>query len=160
MTDLQRIQTTLASSPARRSAPGFDVWDLDTGPWWNLFTDWKSLERTKRAVLAAIWDTPELLFFVPSTTEMATDLKPFLLASDSGAWLVNRGRSPEDFYGVDLNEGSWAIYASAHPCRVPLPNTFKTSPPALMRFMREQGVTVLIDAFYDDWEWRVAVAGP
>jgi hypothetical protein len=52
------------------------------------------------------------------------------------------------------------MYASAHPCPVPIPNTFKTSHPVLMRFMREQGITMLIDAFYDDWEWRVAVAEP
>jgi hypothetical protein len=30
----------------------------------------------------------------------------------------------------------------------------------LIDFMRDQGMTLLIDAFYDDWEWRVAIAEP
>jgi hypothetical protein len=156
----QGIRTALASSPARRARQGFDVWDLDTGPWWKLFTDWQSLDRVKRAILAVVWEMPKPLFFVPPYMEMATALEPFLLPHDSGAWLVNRQRSPEDFYGVELDEGNWVVYSAAQPSNVRMPNTFKTTPSVLINFMREQGITVLIDAFYDDREWRVALAEP
>jgi hypothetical protein len=154
------IRETLESSPARRVEPGLDVWDLDTGPWWKLFTDWKGLERAKQAILAAVWDTPDSLFFMPPMPEMAAGLKPFLIAADSGAWLINRQRSSQEFYGVDLNEGNWMLYAAAQRCTVRLPNTFKANPAVLLQFMRDQGITVLVDAFYDDWEWRVALVDP
>jgi hypothetical protein len=154
---LGKIRSLLESSPARQVEPGFDVWELDPGPWWKLFTGWKAIDRVKEGLLAAAWEMPEPLFFVPPTMEMASELKPFLVPRDAGVWLVNRERSPKDFYGAELNQGNWIVYAADNPARTSMPNTFKTRPQVLVQFMSQQGMKLMIDAFYDDREWRVAL---
>jgi len=152
------IRALLAGSPAWRISQNADVWDLNTGPWWKLFTDHEGLDRAKRGLLAAAWGLPGPLYFVPPFEPLAPELGPFLQRTDSGAWMVNRQRSPEEFYGVELNEGNWVLYSAEQPVRGKIPNTFKTKPEALTAFMRQHGITFLIDAFYDDTEWRVALA--
>jgi hypothetical protein len=54
------------------------------------------------------------LFFVPPEP-VAPELEPFLTHHDSGAWVVNRARSAAEFYGVELEEGNWGLYAAARP---------------------------------------------
>ncbi len=123
----------------------------------KLFTDFQGLDRAKAKILTAAWSWPAPLYFVPPFEPLAPELDPFLERTDSGAWMVNRQRSPEDFYGVELDEGNWVLYSAEQPVHVTMPNTFKTKPLALIAFMREHGITLLIDAFYDDMEWRVAL---
>jgi hypothetical protein len=156
---IRTIRELLVSSSAHQVEQGIAVWDLGTGPWWKLFTDFQGLERLKEGLLAAAWALPTPLFFVPPTQELATELEPFLLRHDSGAWQVNRRRSPEDFYSVELDEGNWVIYSAVEPVLAQMPNTFKTAPRQLIAFLHEHGVALLIDAFYDDTEWRVALSG-
>jgi hypothetical protein len=158
MDPLANIRAILSSSPARQPDRGVEVWDLNTGPWWKLFTDWNGLERAKHHLLAAVWALPGPLYFLPPEP-IAPELEPFPMQDVSGSWRLNRGRAAEEFYGVELNEGNWSLYAAERPAETALPNTFKTSPRTLTKVMQGHGITVLIDSFYDDTEWRIAIAG-
>jgi hypothetical protein len=74
-------------------------------------------------------------------------------------WRVRRDRSADDFYRTELDEGNWILYAAPEPASRPFPNAFKAAPEAVLEFMATERITLLIDSFYDDTEWRVAVAG-
>jgi hypothetical protein len=157
MNNLANIREVLANSPARQVKPGIEVWDLNTGPWWKLFMDYQELERTKRQLLSAAWALPGSLFFHPPTP-VEPELMPFLVRDDESNWLLNRRRSPDEFYENEF-EGNWVLYAAEHPISATLPNTFKTEPSSLISFLREHEVTFLIDSFCDDAEWRIALIG-
>jgi len=158
MASLDVIRAALAGSPARRVKAGVDVWDLSVGPWWKLFTDYEGLERAKRRILEAAWGLSCPLFLVPPEP-VAADLEPFLVRDESGAWRVRRDRPADDFYRTELEDGNWILYAAPQPASRPLPSVFKTAPEAVLDFMATDRITLLIDSFYDDTEWRVAVAG-
>jgi hypothetical protein len=158
MSSLDGIRGILCDGPARRVRDGLDVWDLGVGPWWKLFTDFRRLDSTKKRILEAAWALPSPLYLVPPEPVPAR-LAPFLVREAPGAWRVKRDGSAAELHGTELDEGNWVLYAAPRPARQPIPNTFKTDPAALLAFMRAGEMELLIDSFYDDREWRVAVAG-
>lgn len=159
MDQLTKIRNLLTSQPARQVKPGIEVWDLDTSPWWKPFIDHRNLERIKSALLAAAWELSGPLFLLPHWPP-SPELVSFLTQHQPGLWMVNREFKANDFYGQELKEGNWMLYSAPHPIATAFPNTFKTTPQELIAFLHEHRITLLIDSFYDDMEWRVALGDP
>ncbi len=157
---LLEIRTILAASPARRMAPVSDVWLLDTGPWWRLFTAPAALDSAKQRILSAAWRIPSPLFLVlPEPLQDA--LVPFV-TRDGPAWRLNRLRSAREFYETEPASGlgNWQLYAADEALRMATPNTFRVKPEVTLQFMRDNGISLLIDSFHDDTEWCVALSDP
>ena len=134
-----------------------DVWLLDTGPWWRLFTAHKALESAKKRVLDAAWRLSSPLFFMPPEP-LDDDLEPFV-TRDGPAWRLNRTRSAQEFYETEpaAGLGNWLLYAADSALQLPSPDSFRAKPEAILQLMRAHGVTLLIDAFHDDTDWCVAI---
>lgn len=154
------IRAVLNASPARRRAPGVDVWLLDQGPWWRWFRAHAGLERTKLSLLQAAWRLPLPLFLLPEEP-VDPALTPFL-ARDAPAWRIDRTRSAESFYRTEPASGlgNWQLYAAAKPVGVPCPDGFRAHPAAILRFMQEHAVILFIDVFHDDTDWCIAFVEP
>lgn len=157
---LPEIRTILGASPARRAAPASDVWFLDTGPWWRLFTAHAAFESTKQQILDAAWRVPSPLFLV-TAEPLEDDLAPFL-TRDGPAWRLNRLRSAREFYETEpaSGVGNWQLYAADQALRMATPDTFRVKPEVTLQFMRDNGICLLINSFHDDTEWCVALSDP
>lgn len=156
---LAAIQSILDAGPARRVEPGSDVWLLDTGPWWRLFTAFDEREAAKLKILEAAWQLPSPLFLLPPEP-LEKELEPFVLR-DAPAWRLDRTRTAAAFYRTEPASGlgNWQLYAASRPVAIPHPDLFRTKPRLILTFMREQEITLLIDVFHDDADWCVAVLG-
>ena len=154
---LADIRTILDAGPAHRVEPGKDVWLLDTGPWWRLFTAYDALEAAKLQILEAAWRLPSPLFLLPPEP-IDEEFAPFV-TRDAPAWRLDRTRTADSFYEAEPTStlGNWQLYAAARPVPIPNPNTFRTKPHAILDFMRLHGVSLLIDVFHDDTDWCVAI---
>lgn len=139
---LSEIRTILEVSPAHRVEPDSDVWLLDTGPWWRLFTGHEALESAKKRILDAAWRIPSPLFLLPPEP-LEDDLAPFV-TREGPAWRLNRARSAQDFYETEPASGlgNWQLYAADRALQLPNPDTFRTKPEAILQFMRAHCVTL------------------
>jgi hypothetical protein len=155
---LNDIREILNQSSARRPAPGFDVWLLEThpGPWWKLRSS-PNIEPIKLAILNAAWQLPRELYLNPEVP-LDSELRPFLL-DDGPPWRVDKTKSAERFYATEPASGlgNWQLYAGAKYVTDGIPNTFKTDPAALIHFMTEHDIVLVIDVFHDDTDWCVAL---
>lgn len=156
-TNLAEICAILEASPARRREPSLDVWRLNTGPWWRLFTAYQALEETKARLLTAAWRLPLPLFLVPEEP-LAEEWAPFL-TPDPPVWRIDRTRTPDSFHRTEPAStlGNWQLYAAPHPVGVPGPDCFRARPDEVLRFMRANAISLLIDVFHDDTDWCIAV---
>ena len=157
MMSLADIRKILEAGPARRVEPDKDVWLLDAGPWWRLFTAHDALETAKLHILAAAWQLPSPLFLLPEEP-LDEELAAFLVR-DGPAWRLDRTRTPASFYQTEPASGlgNWRLYAADKPVTLPTPDTFRTKPDAVLQFMRRHKVSLLIDVFHDDTDWCVAL---
>ena len=154
---LSEIRAILEAGPARRVQTGLDVWLLDIGPWWRLFTADDALERAKERLLEAAWKLPSPLFLLPPEP-LEKEIAPFV-TRDAPAWRLNRARTAQEFYRTEPASvlGNWQLYAADHALPIPNPDTFRTRPESILQFMRSNGITLLIDVFHDNTDWCVAV---
>jgi hypothetical protein len=156
MMSLAEIRQILETSSAQRSG-ATDVWFLDFGPWWQFFTDTRSVESTKKRLLEAAWRLPMPLFFAPERP-LADEFVPFV-QSQGNAWRIDKNRTAEEFYGTEpvSGMGNWQMYAAAQPLTRRTPNTFRSTSEAVLSFMAEEKVLFLIDVFHDDTDWCIAL---
>jgi hypothetical protein len=137
------IRQILETSSARRAGAD-EVWFLDSAP-------------TKQRIIEAAWRLPVALYLVPERP-VADELVPFL-QSEGNAWRIDKTRTAEAFYATEPASGlgNWQLYAAAQPVTRPVPNTFRSTPEAVLSFMAEEQVLLLIDVFHDDTDWCVAL---
>ena len=157
---LTEVRRALETGLARRESQGKDVWLLDTGPWWRLFRDFRRLEATKVAVLAAAWRLPWPLFLLPEEP-LEPELAAFL-SPDGAAWRVDKTKSAEAFYQTEpaSSLGNWQLYAAEQALTVATLDTFRVTPEEVLSFMAAHNVMLLIDVFHDDTDWCVALLEP
>lgn len=157
---LTEVRQVLDSGLARRRSPGKEVWPLDSGPWWRLFKDFRRLQATKLDLLAAVWRLPLPLFLAPEEP-FEPELGPFL-SRDGAAWRVDKTKTAEAFHQIEPASGlgNWQLYAAETALTVALPDTFRVAPEAVLSFMAEHHLTLLIDVFHDDTDWCVALLEP
>ena len=156
---LAELRAILQSGTSRRARSNLDVWLLDTGPWWRLFRDSAGLERTKAALLAAIWRLPEPVFMNPSIP-LDHEVAPFVEPM-AGGWRLNRSRSAEEFHRTEPVSvfGNWQLYVSPQPVAAHI-DALRAPAEEVLEFMERNGIRLLVDAFHDDSEWLVAIREP
>jgi hypothetical protein len=156
---LTELRAILHAGTSRRARAGLDVWLLDTGPWWRLFRDFAGLERTKSALLAAVWRLPEPVFMNPSIP-LDNALVPFVEQMADG-WRLNRSRSAEEFRRTEPVSvfGNWQLYVSPQPVAAHI-DALRTPAEEVLGFMERNKIRLFVDAFHDDTEWLVAIREP
>jgi len=73
-----------------------------------------------------------------------------------GVWRVPRGAAGKDLLSW-LYMGNWQLYVSEEVIP-PLPDLCRASRNEIESFVRESGVSLVIDSFHDDTSWSVGLA--
>lgn len=117
------------------------------------------MEKTKAALLAAIWRLPEPVFMNPSIP-LDNELAPFV-EQLAGGWRLNRSRSAEEFYRTEPVSvfGNWQLYVSPQPVVAHI-DALRAPVEEVLAFMERNEIRLLVDGFHDDSEWLVAVREP
>lgn len=154
---LAAIRAALESGPSRRAKGDLDVWLLDTGPWWRFFNDFAGLNNTKVAILEAIWSLPHPVF-VHFAEPFDSELQPFL-KQERGAWVLDKSRTAESFFRTEPVSviGNWQMYVAPAPVSTSFIDALRAEPEAVLAFMARFRIPLLVDCFYDDSVWLVAI---
>jgi hypothetical protein len=152
---LEEVRQVLATGLARPTGQAQDIWDIDTGPWWRFFNDFDGLERTKIALLEVVWRLPCRLFIQSADVH---ELQPFVRQSDE-AWEIDMAKPATGFYQATpvSNYGNWQLYAAPRPFTGRSIDLFRAKPTATREFLASHDIVLILDAFYDDVAWRIAL---
>jgi hypothetical protein len=75
-------------------------------------------------------------------------------------WLVPPDFNPADAAAVRwLSLGGWTFYRAPGPVLGKWPDVFRCGAPELLAWMSARSVQVVLESFYDDTDWVVAVSG-
>ena len=155
------ILPLLAQAGAKQPDPQYDVWDLEAGGCLWPLNAWKGSglsEGVKRDVLTVLVRGRLPVFFCqagepdPERAATWTEVGP-------GIW-----RLPEDvdptalLTAPTLDYGNWQIVAAEQPPPTPLPDIIRAPASEVASFLRRFEIAVLVDSFYDDAMWRIALA--
>ncbi len=78
--------------------------------------------------------------------------------ADVGTWVLPPEATLEALFRGPLNVGAWRIYVAEEPAPAEdAPDLFRGPTIAALDFLERYGARVVLDAWHDNSEWRVAV---
>ena len=76
----------------------------------------------------------------------------------ANTWTIPQEQSSSDLLDGFLNPGGWTIYLASFPLTgVPIPDFFHINASDAADFIRSHSIPALIQAFFDNSEWRIAL---
>jgi hypothetical protein len=157
--NIAEILSRAQSSDIRRCDPAYFVWHLRYPA--MLARDRRNrchlVDQCRRAILDAFLQSDEPIFIThhepPEEYAMGGDWAE--VAERTWRWPPDL--DPSQCQGW-LQLGGWSLYASHQSPPVGSPHLSGNRPDEIFNAISESSISVLVDSFWDDLEWTVAVA--
>ena len=151
----------LAQAGAKQPDPQYDVWDLEARGCLELLIARRDVglsDGVKHAVFSILLRGPLPVFFFHKE-EIDAEHAAAWSEVEPGVWQL-----PVDADSVALvasealSYGNWQIVVAEQLPPTPLPDIVHAPVSEVASFLRRFEIAVLVDSFYDDAMWRIALA--
>jgi hypothetical protein len=158
MAESASLTDLLAAAGARRAHPLLTVWDLDD-PRWPFGARARQVEQGKQQVFHWLLERVPTLYLVTGETDDMGKVPGALYTGVEHTWRITPSVSRTELESAALQYGSWALYARPEPVApASLPDSFDTDPDSLVAALKRLDLGLLLQAWHDDVEWRLALA--
>lgn len=109
------------------------------------------------ALLSLIRGFDGTCYLLPSHAPSQASSDLTWIHADAGTWIIPDDASSEALMTGVLEPGAWRIYVSEGPAPAEgAPDLFRGPTIAALDFLERYGVSVVVDAWHDNSQWRVA----
>jgi len=151
------LPTLLEAAGAKRSDATQPVWDL-ARPFWPFGRAASAVETGKHQILEWLLGRVPLVYLSIDADEEMTGVLGARRAGRQHTWQLSRAVRVPDLATQALFYGGWSLYGRRKPLQMDdLPDSFRCSPADLVAILRRKELSVLVQAWWDDVDWRLAV---
>jgi len=154
------LRGLLEAAGAKRRDATQPVWDLASS-FWPFGKAASAVETGKQQILEWLIRRVPLVYLEIDADEEMTGVLGARRAGPQYTWQLSRAVRAPDLATRALFYGGWSLYGCRKPLQPDdLPASFRCSPADLVANLRRMELSVLIQAWWDDVDWRLAVADP
>jgi hypothetical protein len=153
---LPSLLDLLLAAGAKRAHSVHAVWDLGE-PHWPFGTRARRVDEGRQQILQWLLEHVPTLYFVTGESDEMGAVGGALATGIEHTWQLRHGISRAELESAVLHYGGWSLYARPEPMNpADLPDSFDTEPGELVETLKRLNLGLLVEAWHDDVDWRLA----